>query len=80
MPAHYGLRTGRWKLIYYYGKPLGMTGANPPDTTPDWELFDMKNDAHEMHNLYRDPKYAGLVRQLKAELYQRQKEVGDVPV
>ena len=30
VPAHYGLRTERWKLIYYYGKPLGMTGAIRP--------------------------------------------------
>ena len=42
VPAHYGIRTDRWKLIYYYGKPLGMTGANPPDTQPDWELFDVR--------------------------------------
>ena len=34
VPAHYGVRNDRWKLIYYYGKPLGMKGANPPDTTP----------------------------------------------
>jgi len=30
--AHYGIRTDRWKLIYYYGKPLGAKGANPPDS------------------------------------------------
>jgi hypothetical protein len=33
-----------------------------------------------MHNLYHDPKYAGLVKKLTTELAQRQKEVGDVPV
>ncbi len=80
VPAHYGLRTDRWKLIYYYGKPLGMTGAEPPDTQPDWELFDVRNDPREMHNLYHDPKYAGLVKKLTAELMQRQKEAGDKPV
>jgi arylsulfatase A-like enzyme len=79
VPAHYGLRTDRWKLIYYYGKPLGMAGAEPPDTQPDWELFDVRNDPREMHNLYHDPKYAGLVRKLSAELAERQREVGDVP-
>jgi arylsulfatase A-like enzyme len=79
VPAHYGLRTDRWKLIYYYGKPLGMTGANPPDTQPDWELFDVRNDPREMHNLYHDPKYAGLVKKLSLELAQRQMEAGDVP-
>jgi arylsulfatase A-like enzyme len=80
VPAHYGLRTDRWKLIYYYGKPLGMKGAEPPDTQPDWELFDVRNDPREMHNLYHDPKYAGLVEKLTAELAAKQKEVGDLPV
>ena len=79
VPAHYGLRSDRWKLIYYYGKPLGMNGANPPDTQPDWELFDMRNDPREMHNLYHDRRYAGLVKKLTIELAQRQKEVGDLP-
>jgi len=78
-PAHYGLRTGRWALIYYYGKPLGMSGAHPPDTTPEWELFDVVNDPHEMHNLYHDPKHAGLVRKLTEEMAVRQREAGDVP-
>ena len=70
----------RWKLIYYYGKPLGMTGANPPDTTPEWELFDLRNDPREMHNLYRDPKYAPVVGDMKLLLDKLQKEVGDTPV
>jgi hypothetical protein len=33
-----------------------------------------------MHNLYHDPKHAGLVKKLTAELAQRQKETGDQPV
>jgi arylsulfatase A-like enzyme len=80
VPGHYGLRTERWKLIYYYGKPLGMKGAQPPDTEPGWELFDLKADIREMKNLYNDPKYASVVKKLKAELQQRQQETGDVPV
>jgi arylsulfatase A-like enzyme len=80
VPAHYGLRTDRWKLIYYYGKPLGMKGANPPDTEPDWELYDTKTDPREMHNLYQEPKYAGLIKKLKEELAAKQKEAGDAPV
>jgi arylsulfatase A-like enzyme len=80
VPAHYGIRTDRWKLIYYYGKPLGMRGANPPDTEPDWELFDMKNDPREMRNLYHDSKYESVVRQLKSELQKKQQEAGDTPV
>ena len=80
VPGHYGVRTGRWKLIYYYGKPLDKSGAHPPDTAPEWELYNMQNDPREMHNLYNDPKYAGTVRQLKAELRKKQQEAGDTPV
>ncbi|MBZ5582464.1 MAG: sulfatase [Acidobacteriia bacterium] len=79
VPAHYGIRTERWKLIYYYGRPLGMRGANPPDTQPEWELFDMRNDPREMKNLYSDPRHASVVRDLKAQLEKLQKEVGDTP-
>ncbi len=79
VPGNYGIRTERWKLIYYYGKPLGKSGAHPPDTPPEWELYDMRNDPREMHNLYNDPKHAPLVKQLKAELDRLQKEAGDEP-
>jgi arylsulfatase A-like enzyme len=79
VPAHYGLRTREWKLIYYYGKPLNMKGANEPATTPDWELFDMKNDPREMKNLYHDPAHAATVKRLKAELDRLQREAGDQP-
>jgi len=79
VPAHYGVRTKDWKLIYYYGKPLGMRGAQEPRTEPDWELFDMKRDPREMKNLYRDPAHSGTVKKLKAELGRVQKEAGDQP-
>ena len=79
VPAHYGIRTDRWKLIYYYGKPLGMAGAMPPDTEPDWELLDLRADPREMKNLYYDPKYAPVVRHLKQELDRLQREAGDSP-
>jgi arylsulfatase A-like enzyme len=79
VPGHYGIRTDRWKLIYYYGKPLGMTGAHPPDSTPDWELLDMRSDPREMKNLYHDPKYAPVVTRLKAEMDRLQREAGDAP-
>jgi hypothetical protein len=66
-------------LIYYYGKPLGMKGANSPDTEPDWELLDLHADPREMKNLYYDPRFATVVRQLKSQLDRLQKEAGDAP-
>ena len=42
VPAHYGVRTKQWKLIYYYGKALGTSGSIDRDTEQEWELFDMR--------------------------------------
>ena len=52
---HYGIRTERYKLIYF----------NKIDA---WEMFDLKTDPHELKNVYADPAQAGTVKQLKADL------------
>ncbi len=74
-PAHYGIRTDRYKLIFFYGLPLGIT-RNPP-TEPGWELYDLQEDPEEVNNVYDDPEYAGVVRQLKRQLADLKDEVGD---
>ncbi len=79
VPAHYGVRTRRYKLIYYYGQPLGTSGSLPEPRAPEWELFDLEKDPHEMRSVYGEPAYAGVVKELKAELARLQKEVGDTP-
>ena len=61
-PAHYGIRTDRWKLIFYYGLPLDAAGAVNEQTPAGWELYDMKNDPFELHNLHEDPRYAQTAR------------------
>lgn len=53
--ANYGIRTDRYKLIFYYGESLGMTGTKNESRTPEWELYDLKEDPMEMKNLYHDP-------------------------
>ena len=66
--AHYGVRTERHKLIYYYEKE---------PAPPEWELFDLERDPRELHNVYHDPAYAGVVTELKAELTRLRREIGD---
>jgi arylsulfatase A-like enzyme len=68
VPAHYGVRTKQYKLIYYYGKALGSSGAIDRDTAPEWEFFDIQKDPHEMNNLYGDPKHEKAIGELKKEL------------
>lgn len=77
VPAHYGVRTNRYTLIYYYGKGMDMKGAKNLDLDPEWELFDNQKDPQQMHNVYADPGYQTVVRDLRAELDRLRREVGD---
>ena len=62
---HYGVRTDRYKLIHFY---------NDIDA---WELYDLQNDPHEMHNIYDDPAMRPLIDSLRTELVSLQHQYGD---
>ncbi|MFD2627755.1 sulfatase family protein [Oceanobacillus kapialis] len=66
--AHYGVRTDRYKLIYYYGDPLDVIGAVNKPMEPEWELFDLEKDPLELKNEYDNPDYAETVGKLKETL------------
>lgn len=78
--SHYGIRTHRYKLIYYYAQALGTSGSIDEDRPPEWELFDLEKDPHELCSVYSDPAYAELIPSLKAELRSLQLAVLDEPV
>lgn len=61
---HYGVRTDRYKLIYF-------------DKLDAWELFDLDKDPHELKSIYADPEYAKTVEELKAELARLRKQYQD---
>jgi len=75
--ANYGIRTERYKLIFYYTQPLGMKGANSMTLTPEWELYDLQNDPAEMKNIYKDPANKKLISELKKELLQLKEKYED---
>jgi arylsulfatase A-like enzyme len=75
--AHYGIRTRRYKLIYYYADALGQLGAVDESYEPEWEFFDLEVDPYELNNLYHDPAYADTIKKLKQELHRLQDCVGD---
>ena len=52
---HFGIRTDRYKLIYFYD--LG-----------EWELYDLKKDPREMRSVYGDASYAGVRKQMRVSL------------
>ena len=77
--AHYGIRTRRYKLIYYYADALGQPGAIDEKKSPEWELFDLERDPHELNNVYHHPEYADTAEELRRELRSWQECVRDEP-
>lgn len=83
VPAHMGVRSKDFKLIFYYGenhmteprryydrKWVNRTGlSNNAIATPvAWELYDLRLDPNETINVYADAKYRHVVSELKQEL------------
>lgn len=64
---HNGIRTERHKLINFYN--FG-----------EWELYDLKTDPDELHNLYQDPAQAELITDLKGQLEELRASYGDTTV
>jgi len=67
-----GVRTDRWKYVHY---PHGDGGPDRHQA----ELYDLAAAPLENHNLIADPRQAGRVRELRAELERLLRETGAVP-
>ena len=63
-PEVRGIRTERWKY------------AETPLLQDIPELYDLKNDPYELHNLQGKPEYAKIQADLKARLTEMEKEAG----
>jgi len=72
-PGHLGIRTKDYILIYYYG--CNYQGES--QTPPGWELYDLKKDPHQVVNVYGNPEYADVVKDLKERLAKLRKKIGD---
>lgn len=53
---HYGIVTEEYKLVHFYYD------------VDEWELYDRKNDLHELTNQYHNPEYAEVVAGMKQKL------------
>lgn len=76
-PAHFGIRDKKYKLIFYYGQPLGMKGASKETTAPAWEFYDIEKDPHELHNAINDKQYQSIISEMKKELKKQKEKAGD---
>ena len=62
---HYGVRDKRYKLIHFY------------NDIDKWELYDLKKDPTEMHNVFDDPKMAKVKARMMEKLRQAQEHYDD---
>lgn len=53
---HYGVKTKQYKLIHFY------------NDIDEWELYDLGKDPKEMKNVYEDPEYADIKKDLHERL------------
>ena len=53
---HYGIVNKEFKLVKFYFD------------VEEWELYDRLNDPNEMTNVYNDPAYSEIVKDLKVKL------------
>jgi hypothetical protein len=44
---------------------------------PAWELYDLEKDPKEKHNVYHDPAYAKVVKEMKEKLEAKRQAIGD---
>lgn len=77
--AHYGIRTDRYKLIYYYADGMDLPNTSNVTYSPEWELFDLRHDPHELTTRHLDPAYAQVRHELTLRLWDLQHELGDTP-
>lgn len=77
--AHYGIRTERYKLVYFYNDGLGLPGTGTDTPPPCWELYDLAADPDELTNVWDDPAYRPVRADLVQELARQQAAVGDSP-
>ena len=68
---HYGVRDNRFKLIHFY--PATLDGIKVKQDGIDcWELYDLKHDPSELHNLYGKRGTERVTRRLQKALHELQ--------
>lgn len=89
VPAHFGIRTKDYKLMFFYGKHYlpesefknfywaKQYHGIENETPHTWEFYDLKNDPQELHNRYNDPEYKSIISKLKEELKRQRIELNE---
>lgn len=73
VPAHFGIRSDRYKLIFFYG----TTPEGKQPTPAAWEFYDLEKDPHEMCNQFANPAYKTIIEEMKLSLKTTRKELNE---
>lgn len=76
-PAHFGIRTDRYKLALFYGQDRTHTTRDSMPYPPGWEFYDLAKDPGENHNAIHDPQYRAVIARLKKRLKTIKETSGD---
>ena len=83
-PAHFGIRTRQYKLIFFYGcdyeeddDPTSLSNFRTPVA---WEFYDLEKDPFEMNNLYGKKKYKKIIDDLKIKLLLERERLNETDV
>ncbi len=87
-PAHFGIRTKRYKLIFFYGADFtNVHGGRVVErhegnrywrnTPAAWEFYDLEKDPLEMHNRYKDALNGDVIEELKGKLRELRQKLGE---
>lgn len=84
-PAHFGIRTKEYKLIFFYGRywkdnsvegnTEGWGNRYSFNTPAAWEFYDLKKDPQEMKNEYANNEYKEIIADLKKQIKEKRKEL-----
>lgn len=89
VPAHFGIRSKDYKLIFYYGdhylpekKGTGTMwwlkeSFKIRPTPVAWEFYDLKKDPQEINNVYDNPAYQEIIQEMKVALKQQREKLGE---
>lgn len=67
-----------WERLHREGKLGGPPARFFAPTKPVEELYDVQRDPWQVDNLAGDPKYAGVLKRMRAELASQMKRAGDL--
>lgn len=84
---HYGIRSERHKLIYFYlplfdedlakDTNLQEITNNPEKYDFWWEFYDLENDPTECKNVINNEEYKEVIEKMQRELFDSQKKIQD---